>query len=694
MYSHHLPTLLSGYLRTSLTALPSLAPALSSLPAQALTISPCASGSVAGYDYQSNICLSLGRAASQSPASVASQLLAPLRGALSPLAHVDVGSSGFMNFRLRDGWLRGCLAEAAPAACSSSASGAQCLTLVDYASPNVGKELHVGHLRSAVIGDVLARVLEFAGQGPVARVSHVGDCGLPVALVIAQLLQEHSGSGAAAAAAQQLSPAGLSRVYVQAKQSAEKDRAFAAQAASVLQALQAELASQAPTQPPSDIALTWRAVCAASRAGYEPLFERLQVSGLVERGESTYLPSIPSVLAQLVADGAAVEDGGALVMHLGSASSGSGSSSTSTSTSTSTSGSTPPAMPPLLLRKADGAWLYATSDMAALHSRLRQGLQRIVYVTDAAQALHFRQLFAAAARAGWVDASSSPPTNTLHPARPPIHLHHAAFGVVTGGAGGKKLSSREGVDITSLASLLDSAAEFALGEMRAGGEGEGGGSSASAGASALPAAAERVGASAVRFFDLCHRRDSSYAFSLQRAFSLKGHSASYAFYACARLRGLREKAALELGLPRGSGWEGIRGRLGEAGAAAAAAAAAAQAGPLPSEFAYSSPQERELALAIVASREAVASAERSLMPHHLTDHILRLAQAFHAFYTTSRVLPPLAATLGAGGAEGRVSHWSAAELQTAGDRVDLCRATDAALRLCLDLCGMYHVERL
>ena len=272
---------------------------------------------------------------------------------------------------------------------------------------------------------------------------------------------------------------------MQAKREAgEKGGSTGPRAAALVSALQAELAGSrgaaeaaaTTSTTASPLLRTWQAVCAASRAGYVPLFDRLRVR-VEERGESTYLPSVPSVLAGLVEAGHAVEDDGALVVRLGAS------------------------LPPMLLRKSNGAWLYATTDVAALHTRLREGLQRIVYVTDASQALHFRQLFALAERVGWVVAagggghhpstSSSAPhrhqlVNALHPRRPPVTLSHASFGLVTEEASGRKLSSREGTGDASLSALLDAAAGFALEEMRGGS----GYAAAAAAAAAVPVAAD------------------------------------------------------------------------------------------------------------------------------------------------------------------------------------------------------------
>ena len=214
-----------------------------------------------------------------------------------------------------------------------------------------------------------------------------------------------------------------------------------------------------PSPPPPLLPLlsAWSALCAASRRGYAPLFERLGVAA-VERGEACYAPAVAGVLRELQDRGVAVEDAGALVVR----------------------GLHAPGVPPFMVRKANGGFLYASIDLACLRERLRAGYGRIVYVTDAAQAPHFRALFAVARAAGWVGGGGregAPVANLLHPARAPVLLQHAAFGVVAG-EGGKKLSSREGTELT-LGALLEEGAAWAQRVLE---EGTGGGGAAARGA--------------------------------------------------------------------------------------------------------------------------------------------------------------------------------------------------------------------
>jgi arginyl-tRNA synthetase len=500
----------------------------------------------------------------------------------------------------------------------------------------------------------------------VRRVSHVGDCGLPAALVLSRLGPAPGGAFSDPSA---LSPRELSALYVDAKRRVAGGGAEAARVGALLCELQGALAAGDGRGSSGDyggsggggslpLLPAWAALCSASQRGYAPLFQRLGVA-VEERGEACYAPAVSGVLRELQGAGVAVEDAGALVVR----------------------GVGAPGEPPLLVRKANGGFLYASVDLACLRERLVAGFGRIVYVTDAAQAPHFRALFATARAAGWVGGgggeSGAPPTNLLHPARRPVVLQHAAFGVVAGESG-KKLSSRDGTEAT-LGALLDEGAAWALRVLE---EGTGGGGASLRGAPSAQRAAlaERVSASAIRFFDLTHKRDGGYAFSMERAFSLKGGSAAYPLYALARLRGVREAAAAALG-------GGGGGNCGVASAGAAAAAwvpllegARARAGGAPAPPPPLTPHERELALAVAALGEAVEDTARTLQPHLLAGHVLATATAFHAFYAGERVLQE---------ARGGGVDWRAAEPKMA-----LCAAAEVALRAMLELCGVAQVERM
>jgi arginyl-tRNA synthetase len=452
----------------------------------------------------------------------------------------------------------------------------------------------------------------------------------------------------------------------------------------------------------------WAAVCAASRRGFEPLLRRLGVS-VPERGESSYLPTVAGALEGLLSSGVAVRSQGAVAVFVDGAE-----------------------KPPLLLQRADGGFLYAAIDVAALRSRLAAGYDRLVYVTDEAQAHHFRQLFALARLAGWVDAASG--ANRLHPEGRPVALEHAAFGVVTGEAGGK-LSSRDGTELT-LAALLDQgvvAARAFVDQQRRDVGGPASSSAPAAAAStagallptAAPAAcsdvhgesaiAEAVATSAVRYFDLAHARRSTYAFSFAKVLSLRGNTAAYLMYAATRLRALRRQVQryllVDLGAPlsaaagaagaaatagsgEAAGWAQLIDTVGQLQRQSEAAAGTAPARPL------AHPIKRRLALTVLQYPEALAASARTLAPHVLADHLFALAGDFHAFYESCRVTPSAAAASGAaatgrgaagGGAQPLLSPVEAYELS---ENLELCAATEAVLGAGCELLGVRVLDKM
>jgi arginyl-tRNA synthetase len=707
-------------------------------PEAAFPVTPASGKAGTGADYQTACATVVAKACGRPPAEVAAQLASALAASpLGPCMQVAVSTSsathaGFVTVTLRDKWLfERAVAEARAPSSSSSPSPR---VLVDFSSPNMGKELHVGHLRSAVIGDTLARTLEAQGC-VVDRVSHVGDCGVPVALVLTAL-QDDDAAGAAAAAVGGTptspplpSPAELSRLYERAKKASGADPQYAARVQTTLRLLQSALAvrggpvSSSSSPPPTlddkgaRLLALWDRVCAASRAGYLPLLSRLGVT-VPERGESAYAPLLAPLVDDLLARGVAVlgEDGAVVIFVDG------------------------PDKPPMIIRKRDGGFLYATIDLAALRARLSAGYDRVVYVTDAAQGPHFRQVFAAGVLAGWIGEDGANRVVAAAAAAGNgggrrVSLEHAAFGVVTG-EGGKKLSSRDGTDLT-LRSLLDQGVDtvraamadlqrghheqgqalqqqqLAAAKRAAGGAGGTGTSetasslASSSSTSLLPpgwqdlppaeadAVAEAVATAAIRFFDLTHRRSSNYAFSYSRALALKGSTGPYLQYATTRLRGLRMQtgAALAIAPPRQQQQQQQQQHQGEVDVAAHWRAlvreceARAAAGGAVSASATRGPQERALALALVRLPEALAASSKALAPHILSEYAVDLAGRTHAAYDAARVLPEGAAAAGAGAATPEA--WA-----VAASRLRLFAAADACLRRVFALLGVQPLERM
>ena len=565
-----------------------------------------------GADFQTPVAANIAQCCGESPAVVATVLAADiLRLGEGILTRATPSAGGaFINLILDDSWVRRELRHAGQLVVSQQLGKiASSRVLVDFASPNMGKELHVGHLRSAVLGDTIARVLEVGGA-TVDRISHVGDAGVPVAIVLTVYRSlSIPPRWLSAPDARRPSPSELSRAYEWGKRCvAAAARGAPAEAMPQLETvphgaimvrpvdsaavqcslreLQAALEGGATSAP---ILTAWDAVCAASRAGYAPLLARLGVN-LREIGESAYVPAVRATVEDLLDRGVAVETGGAIGVFVDG-----------------------PAAPPLLLRKADGGYLYAAIDAAALYQRLAAGFDRIIYITDEAQSHHFRSLFALAVSAGWVDIASTNDVvgipglhrrvfanrlcrlqsgGSLH-ALATVVLEHASFGVVT--AGGNKISSRDGTDLT-LRSLLDQAEDAVRQLMKEQSSARSADVDASRGEKAahdeategfdqikaesvrslavdtvdttnvdcdasfhqntargqqthlgVPERVSAIAASAVRYFDLSHNRRRGYRFSYSSAVALRGNTAAYLMYAGARLAALRRQltAAVE-----------------------------------------------------------------------------------------------------------------------------------------------------
>jgi hypothetical protein len=332
-------------------------------------------------------------------------------------------------------------------------------TIVDFASPNMAKELHVGHLRSTVIGDSLCNLLEFLGHD-VTRVSHVGDIGTPLALVIGAALRaglpwtSPGNSDAPLPTAEQ-----LSELYREARELRDNNASFAARVHAIGEQLHSYLLRDANANANAnttttnnnssynrnnndnigyteqDVVHTWQQVCEVSRRAFTALFARLGVR-VEERGESSYVQHTPDAVARLIDAGLLRDDDGALLADVCGA--------------------------PLVVRKRNGAVLYSTTDLAALLTR--GDYDRAIYVVDASQQLHFKQVC--------VEFEShiiAIPSLTRHTKKvfelgrkggligEQTQLEHVTFGVVSG-KDGRKLSTRDGTGDT-LASLLDEAAE-------------------------------------------------------------------------------------------------------------------------------------------------------------------------------------------------------------------------------------------
>ena len=364
--------------------------------------------------------------------------------------------------------------------------------IVDFSSPNIAKEMHVGHLRSTIIGDCLARVLEFRGH-PVLRLNHVGDWGTQFGMLITHLKQvapealEHPDA---------VDLGDLVAFYRQAKARFDADEDFQATAREEVVKLQGG-------DPVSLKA--WGLLCEQSRREFQQIYDRLDIR-LVERGESFYNPYLQKVVDDLSAATLLVTDDGARCVFLEGMSGKDGKPL------------------PLIVQKRDGGFNYASTDLAAIRYRFSQagdGASRVIYVTDAGQASHFAGVFQVARRAGWIPDGAS--------------VEHVPFGLVQGDDG-KKLKTRSG-DTVRLKDLLDGAVQRAEADLRLRLAEEG----RTEDGAFIQHVAHTVGLAAVKYADLSTNRITNYQFSFDRMLALTGNTAPYLLYAVVRIAGIARK---------------------------------------------------------------------------------------------------------------------------------------------------------
>ncbi|MFN9643941.1 MAG: arginine--tRNA ligase [Cyanobacteriota bacterium] len=452
-------------------------------------------------DFQANGALPLAKPLRQSPRAIATAVVEQLSAepAFAALCWPpQIAGPGFINLTLRPEVLAAELQRrlgdprlGVPSVAGAPAEAGQASlapVIVDFSSPNIAKEMHVGHLRSTIIGDCLARVLAFRGH-PVVRLNHVGDWGTQFGMLITHLKEV---APEALQRADAVNLGDLVSFYRQAKRRFDEDPAF--------QVASREEVVRLQSGDPLTLK-AWTLLCDQSRREFQQIYDRLGIV-LEERGESFYNPFLADVVADLRAAGLLVEDAGAQCVFL------------------------EPDKPPLIVQKSDGGFNYATTDLAAIRYRLApppqgDGARRLIYVTDAGQASHFAAVFAVARRAGWVPDGA--------------RLEHVPFGLVQGDDG-KKLKTRSG-DTVRLKDLLDEAVLRAEEDLRARLAEEGRPEESAF----IHQVATAVGLGAVKYADLATNRITNYQFNLERMLALQGNTAPYLLYALVRLAGIARR---------------------------------------------------------------------------------------------------------------------------------------------------------
>jgi arginyl-tRNA synthetase len=554
-------------------------------------------------DFQANGTLAVAKKAARSPRDIGTDVAGRLTGLTA-----EVSGPGFLNITVPDDVVWSAVAaRLADTRLGLAAPRTDERVVVDYSAPNVAKEMHVGHLRSSVIGDALVRVLAHLGAD-VTRQNHIGDWGTQFGMLI-QYLDEYPTMSWKGRGAETMSA--LDGLYKAARAEFEADPAFADRARARVVALQAGDAATLDV---------WRELVAESEKAFEVIYDRLGIllDGDDFDGESRYNDALPGVVEELLRTGIATESDGAVV--------------------TFTDGVTGPEGEPvpLIVRKKDGGFGYAATDLATIRLRVdHYQADRILYVVDARQALHFRMVFDAARRAGWLPET--------------VRTEHVRFGTVLG-TDGRPFKTRSGKTVR-LADLLDDA-EAAIRTVLEAKEHD-------FADAELDAVVHAAGIAAIKYADLSNTRTKDYVFDVEQMVATTGNTGVYLQYAHARVRSILRKASAAA--PAGREPE-------------TAGSAAAAVGPVDITI-PAHPTEKALALTLDAFGATLRDVADTLEPHRLCGYLYDVATAFTRFYDACPVL-------------------KADDDAVRANRLALCDLTGRTLATGLDLLGIRAPQRM
>lgn len=523
-------------------------------------------------DYSGTMAMALAKRAGAKPRDVAVEIIRRLQSApgyadlFEPPG--DPVGPGFINVRVRDDALAAAVGHAvADERLGVTAVAEPQRVVVDFSSPNVAKPMHVGHIRSTVIGDAIARILRFRGHHVITD-NHLGDWGTQFGMILWGW--KHCRDDAAFAADP---TAELGRLYrlVRKVADAKPEELAADPVATALVAAHPDAAREVLAETaklhegdPENRAL-WERFMPVCRGEIDRIYQRLHVTFDHTLGESFFHPLLGGVVADLLAAGLARESRGAIGVFLGGEDD-----------------------PPLLIRKADGAFLYATTDLATIRWRREHWKpDRILYVVDHRQSQHFEQVFETARR--WGCGA--------------VDLVHVAFGTVLG-EDGKPFKTRAG-DTVGLEALLDEGVERAAAIVGSGDEGRAGMSDED-----RRHVAETVGIGAIKYADLSQNRTTDYVFSFDKMLQLTGNTAAYMQYAVARVEGIFTKGGVDREALRRAG-HGVQ---------------------------VSDPRERALALELLRFGEVLEDVEADSRPNVLTAWLYDVAGRYSTFYDALPVL--------------------------------------------------------
>lgn len=502
-------------------------------------------------DFACNIAMMLAKPAGMNPRELAEKIIAALPS--DPrITDTQIAGPGFINFFVNDSWLEEQVSNTLKDKnLGIKISQAPQTIVVDYSSPNLAKEMHVGHLRSSIIGDAVVRALEFQGH-KVIRQNHVGDWGTQFGMLLAYM-EEQQNSGEA------LDLADLESFYRASKQRFDESEDFANRARELVVALQSgdEYCNK-----------LWQEFNSISLEHCLALYKRLGVSLTAAdvRGESAYNKDLQGIVDDLTAAELLTEDQGAQCVFLDEFKNKEGD------------------ILPIIVQKAGGGFLYATSDLAAIRYRAQSlNADRVLYFVDQRQALHFNQVFALAHKAGFAAESTS--------------LEHLGFGTMNG-EDGKPFKTRSGGTV-KLVDLLDEAEERAIALVRS--------KNPDMAQQELETIGKAVGIAAVKYADLSKDRARDYIFNFEQMLSFEGNTAPYLMYAYTRVASIFDKADLDMNTISG-------------------------------EISLVEEKEKDLANKLMQFQEVLNRMTLRGQPHTLCSYIYEVAGLFSSFYENCPIL--------------------------------------------------------
>ena len=503
-----------------------------------------------GVDYQCNVAMSLAKKLKKSPRDVAQAVVEHLDSA-DLVEAPEIAGPGFVNLVLRTEWLQeqaaGLLGDDRMGAAATEAPRR---VAIDLSSPNVAKEMHVGHLRSSIIGDAIMRLLRFAGHEVIPH-NHLGDWGTPFGMLIEHLVDEGWKAGSEAH-----SISDLNGFYVAARKKFDADPDFVERARLRVVALQGG---------DEETLSLWRGLVEESTRHFEKVYELLGI-GLTPAdvyGESFYNPYLADTVAELEAKGLTEVSDGALCVFPPGFSNRDGDRL------------------PLIIRKSDGGYNYASTDLATIRYWVREReVTDLLYVVGTPQAQHFTMVFAAARQAGYLTDQ---------------HAEHVGFGSILG-EDGKTIRSRAGGTL-KLVDLLTEAVDHAAAVIA---------ERTAFDADEQARLAKVVGIGAVKYADLSNDRERDYVFTWEKMLAKEGNTSVYLQYANARIRSILAKA----------------GDVPAPGA----------------PVALTEPAERALVVKLLGFPAAVDAAIEAYAPHKLTTYLHETASTFTTFYEACPIL--------------------------------------------------------